>query len=950
VAIVLAAVIGAIAWKACHRTNAPGAKHHERCPPVTTRAHRPPAAPAQVRGHVTKKTGGALAGATVALVQTGIGSSSGIGDSAPLFTTTDASGAWTIENVPAGGYVASAAASGFLPANHAKLVIAAGEQHAGIDLSLEAGGAPVRGMVSDFDGKPIGGARIEVIDADTELRAPYLALTGADGKYELSLPDGEHWFTVRRDDFTRTNRSVRVAGKPESVDFKLVRGGTIHGVVIARATGKPVPGAIVEASTEPRRSHWGGEATADDDGKFVLRGAPPGVISLDAYAAGVASAQPIRVGIGIGEQVDSVRLPVDRAVSICGRVVEKGTQNGIAGASIHAASMSASATPRAPEPSGPDGTFQILGVRRGSHFLFARAENKMLAEGKEVEVGDADVTGVVVEMETGATLTGRIDPPRKASIRIVPQGERGTKVRDSLWMVRGDSDASGAWRLDHVPPGNFVLVAATSDGATGTLPIVVGDRDQKDLAVTLEKRASVSGRVIDTKGAPVVGLNVVARPDPRTKARIIATQQLAEGAISDVKGSFKIVGLDAGTYRIVSGDFADMAVATMEKEKPSEPVEVAAGVDLTGIVVTVEPHDGVIRGVVTLDGKPTRDVWVSARLQRPDGSLWPGELGNSEPVLTDATGSFVIDHLLARTYTLVAEGPRGASQGEKAGVKPGDTTTIELQRVGTLTGHVRLRGAPVTSYDLRCRRWPAEPIEVHIDAADGRFTLERLAPGHYQCGVSAKAGNAAGEVDVPAGATRLELTLVPWATITGRAISALNGAPVPHVLAQAYSNSGADYKAAASAMFGGDRKFESDANGRFTIARVANGPGHVSLWDSQIIRPIAHKPYRVTAGERVDIGTMWVVPPRAGDPGTLGLDVKLSGDALEVTTVAPGGPASRADIVPGDKITAIQGHTITELTPKVAQLLLATGSIGAGQTLAVRLARGTTVSVTAAKL
>ena len=45
--------------------------------------------------------------------------------------------------------------------------------------------------MSDYDGKPIVGARIEVSYASTELRAPFLVLTGADGRYELSLPERE---------------------------------------------------------------------------------------------------------------------------------------------------------------------------------------------------------------------------------------------------------------------------------------------------------------------------------------------------------------------------------------------------------------------------------------------------------------------------------------------------------------------------------------------------------------------------------------------------------------------------------------------------------------------------------------------------------------------------------------------------------------------------------------
>src|SRR5687767_1211148 len=98
-----------------HHDRAPSAQHNKRCPPVSALAQRPLVASAHVSGHVTKKTGGALAGATVAVVQTGLGADFGVGDTPTLFAITDASGAWRIENLRPGDYVASAAASEFLP-------------------------------------------------------------------------------------------------------------------------------------------------------------------------------------------------------------------------------------------------------------------------------------------------------------------------------------------------------------------------------------------------------------------------------------------------------------------------------------------------------------------------------------------------------------------------------------------------------------------------------------------------------------------------------------------------------------------------------------------------------------------------------------------------------------------------------------------------------------------
>jgi predicted metalloprotease with PDZ domain len=167
--------------------------------------------------------------------------------------------------------------------------------------------------------------------------------------------------------------------------------------------------------------------------------------------------------------------------------------------------------------------------------------------------------------------------------------------------------------------------------------------------------------------------------------------------------------------------------------------------------------------------------------------------------------------------------------------------------------------------------------------------------------------------------------------------------------ADVVSDSGGGDKAAASAIFRGENRPETDAAGRFTIDHVANGRGHVALWPHSITHPLASKEYTAAAGQRIDVDTMMVVPPLDGASGTLGIEATLSGNTLEVTTVIARSPAAQAGIVAGDEITAIQGHTIAELTPTVAEQLVASGAIGAGQTVAFTLARGTTVNVTAAK-
>jgi C-terminal processing protease CtpA/Prc len=107
--------------------------------------------------------------------------------------------------------------------------------------------------------------------------------------------------------------------------------------------------------------------------------------------------------------------------------------------------------------------------------------------------------------------------------------------------------------------------------------------------------------------------------------------------------------------------------------------------------------------------------------------------------------------------------------------------------------------------------------------------------------------------------------------------------------------------------------------------------------------------YTARAGERVDLGTIKIVPPRSGDAGTFGMATEPDGDTLKVTSVTDGGPAAGAGVQIGDRITALAGQPVKVLTPVIAQKLIASGTVGVGQTVTLTLERGADVTLTSVK-
>src|SRR5258706_11198208 len=139
-----------------------------------------------------------------------------------------------------------------------------------------------------------------------------IEMTGTDGTYQITLPDGESAAAASHDDYTHVPHDLEVKGKPVTLDFVLTPGGVIRGVVIAKDTKQPVPRAMVAASHRGRFNDGGGmpDTTTGDDGTFTIRSLRPGVIAVSAPARGDAPVAPRAVDPGRGDQVRGHRLLV----------------------------------------------------------------------------------------------------------------------------------------------------------------------------------------------------------------------------------------------------------------------------------------------------------------------------------------------------------------------------------------------------------------------------------------------------------------------------------------------------------------------------------------------------------------------------------------------------------------------------------------------------------------
>ena len=326
VVLVAAALVAWWLWHRSHAASATATSGSGAHGAMPSFEHAKAAVPASLAGRVTNQAGSTgIAGAVVAITEGGLGGEI-TPEHPPIVVVSDPTGAWVAPKVPPGGYIVTATAVGFLPGQTAKLWVASAEQKTGVAIALVAGGTLLRGTVSDIGGGPIQDAKIRVHleDRFDWERSDYVAITNHDGKYEMSLPDGNYGATAVHDDYTSKSDDFEIRGKPVTKDFVLTPGAQVRGVVIARDTGKPIPNALVHAGSYRGRFDNGGmpNATTDADGTFTVKSLHSGVIAITAFARGYATTAPTTVEVGIGEQVDNVRVVLDRAYTISGTTVK----------------------------------------------------------------------------------------------------------------------------------------------------------------------------------------------------------------------------------------------------------------------------------------------------------------------------------------------------------------------------------------------------------------------------------------------------------------------------------------------------------------------------------------------------------------------------------------------------------------------------------------------------
>ncbi len=545
--------------------------------------------------------------------------------------------------------------------------------------------------------------RVSVAIQAGELDVPRIAVTNDEGRVVFrDLPAANYLVTASRPGYVRTFYgsvlpgrgpgvpvSVLEGQRVSDVRIRMLRGSVLTGVV-RNSSGRPAPNQQVQATMvrssagEKRAVNLEGSlglVTTDDRGVYRIFGLAPGdyIVILPMIAL---SGQDVR-------PMTAAELAwADKAV---------------AGAGGRSPSTSISAAP-AGAPMVKYAPVYYPGTA-------VAAEASVLSLGPNEERAGVDVSLVMVPTAqvSGRVLDGEGRPQNGVIVSIRPTRPDGLDLFSSLLTSVGRPGPDGTFTIASVRPGNYTLsaratprtgnepagpagqaemmrqaMAVTTGGVTFTHWAVedlsIQGRDVSDITLTLRPGMTVSGKVVyesTTKAPPTdfsrVTLALISAPTGAAVSDLASSMTGGSAALKvAADGTFSVAGVAPGRYRMNS-PLAMMAMGTMPasmlsamgggwtlksvlangRDIADAPIEIRAGVDLSGVVVTFTDRPSELSGTV-LDGAGRPTPGFPIVVFSTDRMYWTPGSRRVQQARPASDGTFTVTGLPAGEYFVCA--------------------------------------------------------------------------------------------------------------------------------------------------------------------------------------------------------------------------------------------------------------------------------------------------------
>ena len=472
-------------------------------------------------------------------------------------------------------------------------------------------------VVGKADSAPLKGATVHLLAerAGRESEHTIAAKSGADGRFLLkNVPAGNYHLKVSRNGYFDVEYGQRKPSDPGAIVnlqpgqnmsdllFKMGRAGVISGRIFDE-DGEPMANVMVDAL---KYSYRDGrqeltpvtEAQSNDLGEFRLFGLAPGRYYVSAeqmgwnhvvgekefsgtgnvnekgyarvyYPSALEPDKASSLTVKVGEEIPSIDflMKQTQVYRIHGKVTNL--------VSKHAPrAMQVLVLPRKQQTNSfgfstdnvakADGSFELPEVAPGEYTVLAMVfdEGKIYSTQQDLDVISSDVDGLVLSVNTGVTIPGRINWEGKPSVGTDEGSVSLRTVQTRFGIGERQAHIEEGWQftLKEVPDGTFrVHVRGLSEdcyikevrfGETVLPDVELRMRGgSANLEITVSSRgARVQGQVLSQDDLPVVGAWVVVIPEEEKRKFL----RLYKSGLTDQYGHFEIRGLAPGKYKVFS--------------------------------------------------------------------------------------------------------------------------------------------------------------------------------------------------------------------------------------------------------------------------------------------------------------------------------------------------------------------------------------------------------------
>ncbi len=843
-------------------------------------------------------------------------------------THSDLSGAFRFEGVRRGNWFVGVADEHWLLDRVARARLTSGGTGSPLEVWVRGGGR-ILGQVIRPDGEPAHGARVVLAPGPGLLLramergelAAHETVADGDGRFAFpAVAPGEGWeISAIAAGLAVSHRNAITVevGRDTAVFLELTPGARIEGRILSApaesgAEAVPLEGATV--SILPRGLRHlrlakdillSSYAITDAAGRYALQGVPSGTADLVAMAPEHVPAKGPAVRASDGASSEAADFVLARGPMLRGTVRDtagtpiegaqlrwmlfdvSGMDEGLSFAPLLAQAMAEFEFPRTdaagrfvagPFPGAPDHRLWVEQHGFQEHELKWNPER----DGPEIEIvlsrGGA-IEGIVMDFaQVQPVPSFTIETSARIELEPGAPGRRNPFTGGTPF-----EDPGGKFRLNAIEPGNIELVVhAEGYVDTKVEDLVVREGEvTRGVIVKLTPGARIQGVVLDADGNPVAGALVLSDralasagassvvSDSRGFSRMLLGMArfaaelgfAGDGVRATARdGSFELVGLDAGPHRI-------FAFHRNWCAGESEPVELAAGAILEGVLVRLARGGGVQGHVSDRYGQPVGDAMVVALA--PSGPAGgPGQ--RLHEGRTNALGDYLIEPVEPGGYfLLLTRGDEALDPASfLASMNLGMVTVppegrVRYDIVDSSAGACRVYGRvtaasePVSSGNVTAFALDSESLlGIDLKVArldqDGAYEFAGLPPGEHRFQIDGGGRNARIWAEIPdLPEYRLDLRL-PEGAVRGRIVDAESRTPVTGAtlsLAARRGSSSSGIFAQLLERSGENWNTKSDAEGRFRFDRLVEG--RYELWAEG---PIGEVSWAATAPLSVELG------------------------------------------------------------------------------------------------